>query len=212
MIELWKIHKVEKCVMTFDCGGDSMGNTEFVLYDKNDNTVECPALIAYFEDEVYRNVEFYEASDGHYQGEFGTVTISLEGEDEEDYEFYYDKSSQSEWSETETDKFKVKLSDEQYKFVSEKVLNINGGDGSHTINYKIDCILTDEEEKLGEELSGLLSQNAESFNWGDDKGEYDGWFSFTTDIDGDNTLTWEDDNTLVVSVSASFRVYKEEEN
>lgn len=210
MIELWLDHKVEKCVMTFDCGGDSMNDTDFELYDKDGNTIECQELVDYFEIQVYREVEFYEASNGHYQGEFGTVTITLEGEDEEDYEFYYDKNSKSEWSETFTEETDVELTDEQVKFVSEKVLNINGGQDGSVVNYKIDCILTDEEEKIGEDLMNELQEIAETHEFKNAEGEYDGWFTFTTDIEENNTLKLEG-NTLTISISSTFRVIKQED-
>jgi len=64
-IKLWKELNIDRCEMEFSCGGDSMNETEYTLYDKEDNEVESEELADYFENEVYKNVEFYEVSDGH---------------------------------------------------------------------------------------------------------------------------------------------------
>lgn len=214
MIKMWQDHNVKECIMTFDCGGDSMGETNFVLYDKNDDTVECQELINYFDDQVYKEVEFYVNSDGHYQGEFGTVSITLEEDEDDDDEmvFMYSKSSQSNWSETFTEVVDVELTDEQVKFVSEKVLSIVGGDGSQTINYKIDCILTDEEEQISEDLMNLIDQTANDHTFENEEGEASDWFNFTTNLDDDVNMEINlVGNTLKVQVSRSFDVIKDEE-
>jgi len=72
-IKLWKENNIERCVMEFSCGGDSMNETDFTLYDKSGEEVICDELTDYFEDIVYKEVDFYEVSDGHYMGEFGQV-------------------------------------------------------------------------------------------------------------------------------------------
>ena len=105
-IKLWKELRITNCTMNFYCGGDSMGDTSFVLSDENGD-VDCQALEDFFDDEVYRHVDFYVNSDGHYQGESGQVEIEL-NEDEDG--FYYSKSSTSEWSETETNIIDIELS------------------------------------------------------------------------------------------------------
>ena len=75
----------------------------------------------YFEDEVFRNVEFYENSDGHYLGEFGEVTITL---NENENQFDYSKSSTSEYSEPYTDNVRVKITKDEAKFIKDYV-NLN---------------------------------------------------------------------------------------
>ena len=93
-IELWKKHNIGKCVMTFSCGGDSMNDTSFALYDNEDNEVQVEELTDYFESVIDNKVDFYEISDGHYLGEFGTVEITYdEEEDEEDFLYYKDAKS-----------------------------------------------------------------------------------------------------------------------
>jgi hypothetical protein len=211
MIKLWQDNNVEKCVMNFSCGGDSMNDTEFNLYDKDDNVIQCQELTGYFENQVYNEVNFYEASDGHYQGEYGTVTITLEDDGDGELYFSYDKQSNSEWSEQFTENVDVELTDEEVEFVKTKVLNIVGGDDGGVINYKEDCILTDEEEKVGEEMLGRLSTIADEHEFKNEEGEPEGWWNFRTGESEENNSIRLSGNTLTLSVSRTFLVIKEEE-
>ena len=81
-ITLWKENKIHECIMEFSCGGDSMNDYDFKFYDKKGKEIVCVELKDFFEDEVFRRVEFYVNSDGHYIGEFGQVVITLNDEDE----------------------------------------------------------------------------------------------------------------------------------
>ena len=211
MIKLWQDNNVEKCVMNFSCGGDSMNDTEFNLYDKDDNVIQCQELTGYFENQVYNEVNFYEASDGHYQGEYGTVTITLEDDGDGELYFGYDKQSNSEWSEQFTENVDVELTDEEVEFVKTKVLNIVGGDDGGVINYKEDCILTDEEEKVGEEMLVRLSTIADEHEFENKEGEPEGWWNFRTGESEENNSIRLSGNTLTLSVSRNFLVIKEEE-
>ena len=90
VIQEWKKLNVYKGRFEFSCGGDSMNETELTFYDNDDNPIsKTQVLNDYFEDEIYKKVEFYEASDGHYIGEMGTVYITL-NDDEDDFEWAQD--------------------------------------------------------------------------------------------------------------------------
>ena len=78
IFQLWIEKNIKECIMTFSCGGDSMNDTSFLLYDNEGKNVFEPIITDYLEEDVYHKVEFYEVSDGHYMGESGTVTITLE--------------------------------------------------------------------------------------------------------------------------------------
>src|ERR1700691_5187239 len=93
-IELWNKLKIESCTMKFSCGGDSMNDYSFTFYGGG-KEIESPELKDYFDDAVYKHVEFYVNSDGHYQGEAGTVEITLDDDDD----FSYCKAAQSEYEE-----------------------------------------------------------------------------------------------------------------
>jgi hypothetical protein len=94
------------------------------------------------------------------------------------------------------------------------VLNINGGDGGFNINYKRDLILSDENEKLVEELENKIVNFAEELDIeGEGNGEASDWYSFTTsDEDDDEISTLKvDDEHLLVRVSREFYVYRDSE-
>jgi len=207
IIELWKKLDIQRCEMEFSCGGDSMNETDFTFYDSQDNQVDADELESYFEGEVYNQVEFYEVSDGHYMGEFGQVVITLEDEDDEPF-FQYDKQAQSEWEEREIEVMKYDLTDSEVKFLTEKVDSIVGGEDGQAINYKTDCVLSDEEEELSEKLLQDIADAADEYDFQDADGEPQDWFTFSTDTgDGEIEII---DNKLSVEVQRSFYQLKDE--
>jgi len=207
IIELWKKLDIQRCEMEFSCGGDSMNETDFTFYDSQDKQVDADELESYFEGEVYNQVEFYEVSDGHYMGEFGQVIITLEDEDDEPF-FQYDKQSQSEWEEREIEVMKYDLTDSEVKFLTEKVDSIVGGEDGQAINYKTDCVLSDEEEELSEKLLQDIADAANEYDFQDADGEPQDWFTFSTDTgDGEIEII---DNKLSVEVQRSFYQLKDE--
>ena len=122
-------------------------------------------------------MEFYVNSDGHYQGEFGVVTITL-NEDKDGFD--YSKSSSTEWSESSISEVGIELTENEAQFVSNYVLNINGGNGDCQTNYKKDFILTDEEEETQKELEEKICDFARRYAPDECVGELDDWHNFTT--------------------------------
>lgn len=204
-VKLWKENKINECVMTFSCGGDSMNDYEFKFYTSKNKTIECQELVDYFEDEVFRRVEFYENSDGHYIGEFGEVRITLNDEDEFDYE----KTAKSEWSESMEETIPIGITPEEAKFLKEKVDNLNGGDGEKNINYKIDCIITDEEEEMVDNLLEKIDEACSEHQFADEEGDADDFYRWSTNPNTDN-IEINGDN-LSVTVSRNFTIVKETE-
>ena len=214
MIALWKEKGITECSMEFNCGGDQMNDYTFTFHTK-DGKVECAILESYFEGEVYNHIEFYVNSDGHYMGEAGYVYIELEGEGE-DEDFTYRKDAESEWNETFTDVAYFPLTDDYKKFIENNVQSIVGGEDGEAINYKGDCILTDEEEQIAEKIQSDLHDFAGDLEMSDAEGEPSDWFRFTTnaledDDDDSNGLTITDDG-LMVSVERTYYVYKPSED
>ena len=167
IVKLWKELKIGYSVLTFDCGGDSMGEMDWEIRDEKDKPMEDNSeLIDYFDSEIFKNVEFYEVSDGQYMGEFGSVTITLE-EDEAEEDggvFLYDKEAQSEYEEMFGGTMEVELSDAELTLLNEKVDNINGSEwDGENINYKDDCVITEEEETILNELVKKIKESANDF-------------------------------------------------
>ena len=98
IIKLWKELGVTHIDFEFCCGGDSMNDTTLNIH-KGDEIIENNELETFFDNEVYKRVEFYVNSDGHYQGESGNVLIELNDEGDD---FNFMKSAQSEWCERKT--------------------------------------------------------------------------------------------------------------
>jgi hypothetical protein len=199
-IKLWKENNIERCVMEFSCGGDSMNETELTLYDKSGEEVICNELTDYFEDNVYKEVEFYEVSDGHYMGEFGQVEITLEEDDEDENGgiFVYDKQAKGEWEESFTGELYVEVSEKEREVLN-KLSNFNSSpwDREVNINYKDDCIVLEEEEETLNTLLERIGTLSDDFEI-DGKGEeQDEGRSFECDIEFD-------EGKLLVNVSSRF--------
>jgi len=203
MIDKWKELNIKSCSMEFSCGGDSMNDYSCTFYTNDNKEVDGEELTDYFETEVFNEVEFYEVSDGHYIGESGVVEIKLEEEDDEEPYFSYYKDASSEWSERFFGQMNVPLTDTELSFIKEKVLNMNGGDwGEPNINYKVDCIVTDEEEKMMNDLIQKICDESEDFEIEDATGEPEEGYRWTTNED-ENEIEFEG-NSLKVQVERNY--------
>lgn len=204
-IKLWEELNIDRCVMEFSCGGDSMNDTDITLYDKDNNVVECEELTDYFDSEVYKNVEFYEVSDGHYMGEYGQVEITLEkdSDDPEEWYFGYDKQAQSEWEEAFSDTMYVEISEKENE-VLKKIENVNGSpwDTEINVNYKDDCVITEEESNTLDTLLERIKTLSDELEIEGKGEEQDEGRSFQSDIEME-------EGKLLVEVSGRF-YYTEE--
>ena len=212
IIKIWEEHEIIQVRFEFYCGGDCMGDTMF--YFDTDTDEKLPSKVVselegYFEDEVYRNVEFYEASDGHYMGECGNVYIEL---NEKEDGFYYMKSSESEWNETFSSIIGVPITDDEKTFIEKNVRSIVGGyDDSPMINYSRDLIITDKTEKMVGELLEKIDNHTQEFvpDFEDEigNGELQEWYTYdTSDI---NDIINEK-GELAIPIDNNVCVYREE--
>ena len=204
IIQIWKENNIEKCVMEFSCGGDSMNDTEFTLYDNEGNQVSNDDITEYFEHHIYDYVDFYEVSDGHYMGESGTVTIELDEYDGEP-SFTFSKDAQSEFEETFSGTMEFNLTEVEVKLLVEKISNFNKSewDSQVFINYKDDCVITDEEEVILNDLIKRIEDDSFNFEIEDATGEeVSSERSFDTGEDGEGLNIG--DSVLQVRISSRF--------
>lgn len=213
IIGLWKKLGVEKCVAEFSCGGDSMNDISFTLRNDNNEIIEGEGkdlLINYFDHNIYDEVDFYVNSDGHYMGESGVVEIHLE-EDDEKSVFFYEKSSTAEWYESYSNNISVSVSEKVFRFILDKVSSLDGEKSSNfQINYKVDCIVTDEDELLVKELIDMVSEKGDEWEPETD-GEYSD-NSFNFELQDWNSLSEKEENTLYFNISKGFYEYRESDD
>ena len=213
-MSLWKKAKVSYCEMEFSCGGDSMNDYEFHFYNSKDKEIknnDTDELNNFFEDEVFKRVEFYVNSDGHYIGESGKIIITLNEDDEDEPDFEYDKQAQSEWSETYVEKVTIDLTKEELKVIQEKISSMNGGeDEQNNVNYKIDCIISDEEETIIDNLLTKLSIEAREYEF-DVKEEPNEWYSWTTNVDDEEGIVY-NKKGITFQVTRSFTEFRPSED
>ena len=126
-VKLWEKLGVSNATLTFNCGGDSMGDTDWELFDKDGGVVSSDELVNYFDTVVYDEVDFYVNSDGHYMGEFGTVEVELTDEGE-DSTFMYAKCASSEWEESIDNDIEIELTENEANYIKSFVSDINGGE------------------------------------------------------------------------------------
>ena len=157
-IKLWKKKKISHAEFSFSCGNDSMDDTDLTFY-KEGKEVKSKELSDYFEDAIYDNVEFYDTSDGYYIGESGKVTIEL-NEDEDEFE--YDKSSISLYCEELSNSVNIEITKEQAQFLEEYVSSMSRYYDGGEEDYKKDFILTEEMEKMIDELHKMFFEMIEN--------------------------------------------------
>ena len=211
IIKAWKEKGIEYGEMEFSCGGDSMNDTELKFFDKDGEEIKFE-YEDYFNDDIFRNVDFYENSDGHYIGEFGYVRIELNGEEGEDEDFQYRKNSSSEWSETHSQTEEIDLTVDEADYINNYVHSIFGEGNEVNINYKKDFIQTDEMVKLDEELIHKISSfvmSSEPENFDGDWDEDSAYTRFTTDNGKDSTIQVVD-NKLSIRLTFNCTVVKED--
>jgi hypothetical protein len=208
IIKLWKELEITSIDFKFSCGGDSMNETEIEIYTKN-GVIQNSEIEDYFDNEVYKNVSFYEASDGHYIGESGVVEINLENEDDEDEcSFSYSKSAQAEFSENFTENVDVELTDKEVEFINANIINFNGEETNVNVVYKDDIFLTDEDELLVNDLLKKIDDTISNYTPNDYEGELQDYYTFNTKEDN---LTIED-NLLTFEVNFNAYVYRDSED
>jgi hypothetical protein len=205
-IALWNNKGIVRAEMEFYCGGDEMGDYSFTYYNTDEELVECKELDIYFDEEVFKRVEFYVNSDGHYMGESGNVHITLD-EDNAEINFDYVKSSESEWNESLSNTLSVTLNEEQINYVKEFVSSINGGSDEFTqFNYSKDFIMTDEHERIEKEIGDILDTITSEYE-PDTENEVGDWFNYEN-----QEPMFDTDNTLLIEINNETTIYKVEEN
>jgi len=215
-IQRWKELGITEAVFIFDCGGDSMNSTNIEYHTKTPNeTIDCTDLDEFTDHDIYKEVEFYVNSDGHYIGESGEVIINLEDEDSDEPYFSYSKSSQSEWTERYTEKFEMNLSEDEINLIKKYISNINGGWGDATINYKGDFILSDEDELAIKTLAEKMKDFSYDCQFEAEAGaEEEDSCSFTTNRGESNEAIANEiefvDGGIMVEVTRNFIIFKDE--
>lgn len=151
IIDEWLENKISKAEFEFSCGGDSMNDTQIYLYDKEGKTIKNNNIEYFIDDEIYGRVRFYEASDGHYLGEFGKVIIVL---NENKTDFIFEKISSQEFNEEKSVTILIDLTDLEKSFLSENIKLIIGTSETVIENsltnliWKKDKILTKNDEDI----------------------------------------------------------------
>jgi len=204
IIKSWKENNVDRIEFEFSCGGDCMNDTSILIYDKEDNLISNTELVDYFDDQVYHNVEFYEASDGHYIGESGTVTINLD-----DTTFTYCKVSESEWCETTDEEIIVDLTNEEKEYMNFYVSNFNGSsDEGPFFNYRADFVMTSEKIEIEERIVSKIHSKLDSHESVCEKyGEATDWYTYECNVQNDKGL---ENNQLILDYNHEYYIYKDE--
>jgi hypothetical protein len=197
IIKRWKELNLENAVLEFNCGGDCMGDTTWYLKNKEGVDVNDEEIESWLDNEVYNQVEFYVNSDGHYNGEAGTVTVELEN----DETFTFSKSSQEEWTENVQNDIFIELTNDEIDFINKNVSNINGSNDSDLVfNYKSDFIMTDKLEEVSNGLSKKIDDAVMGYSPNiDDESELQDWYTFTTNGEGEELTIVDNELKIIIN-------------
>lgn len=146
VIELFTSGQVDRILWTYQAGGDSLNEYSTVFFLKG---IQVEPDIFDPADFILDNVDISEASDGHYLGEFGTVTVTFENDD-----LVFDKSFKSEWNEDQYVSISIKLTDKEAE-VARKIgeLSVEVNEVYlDNINFKEDLYVSSEMTSIIKEL------------------------------------------------------------
>lgn len=203
MIKDWKEAGISYAKFIFSCGGDSMNDYHFEYFDADYNSIDSFEHETELEDMVFKQVDFYVNSDGHYMGEDGTVTIEL---NEEQDNFYFNKEAESEYCEHIVSEETVILTDEEVDYVKSHVEDIHGGYDNHTeVNYKINFIKTDELNEIEKSIFEKIDDVAGGCS-PDVDGEVTEYYSFSLTNNGSKEIKI-DGNELTIYVDNEYYTY-----
>lgn len=185
LIKEWLEKGVDRAEFEFSCGGDSMNDTNLVFFDKeNKEVIMSNESKETLDNDIYNNVEFYVNSDGHYQGEHGTVLIEFNAEDNE---FNYIKSATSEWSESFSDTIEIEVTPELHKFCKEYIYEISGEHNYLDIEYAKDFYINSEKLKMLEDIQEIINEAVDDHEPEDkSKGELEDYISTSEFVTIDN--------------------------
>lgn len=192
-IQLWKERNIQRCEMDFNAGGDDMGEYTFTFYGEND-VIEAEDLRDFFDNEVFEKVVFYQDN----EGECGTVTITLDNEDET--LFIYSKTSWTDEQELITEPSDIELTPEEVALLRDKIERFSfTSDESPVYTYYKDCILSEKEMETLKAFEERVSEYAEDYEFATSYESCDdNWWQVG--------LSGRDENILTVNISASFYV------
>jgi len=175
LIKEWIEKNISEAEFQFSCGGDAMGETDLLFYNDKKEVIDMDKSDI-LTDLIYKNVDFYENSDGHYQGEFGTVHITF---NEEEDNFEYNKDSTSEYSNSYTDEVVVSLKEEEWNYLNKYVKDVYGEEKIDTFEYKIDFYKTNLHKKIEESIKECSKNEIfdHEFEQGDQNVEADDYYN-----------------------------------
>lgn len=208
MIKDWKEAGIGYAKFIFSCGGDSMNDYHFEYFTEDHDEIPSFEHETELEDMVFKRVEFYVNSDGHYMGEDGTVTIEL---NEEEDDFIFSKEAESEYCERITSEVTIVLTDEEVDYVNKYVADIIGGeDQNHDVNYKINFIKTHELDEIEKSIFEKIEDVTGSFS-PDVDGEVTDFYSFSLTNEGSEDIKI-DGNELTCYVDNEYYTYITDNN
>jgi len=190
--QLFTHDKVDEIVWEYQAGGDSLNEYTTIFYLKG-KQVEPDIFDP--TDLILDNVDISEASDGHYLGEFGTVTITLENND-----LGFNKVFQSEWNENQDLFISIKLTDEEAE-VAKKITELRIEVGEE----EIDNIEFKEDLYVGPEMTFIINNLVDKIcDIADDKVEHveeemDDYRTMTkiSDVNSDNEMEFRLDYSIL---------------
>ena len=215
-IQIWKENAIINAIITYDCGGDSMGDMTTVFYAENGEITFDGSnnLADYLENLSFEKVEYYVNSDGHYMGENGTVEIFLDEDmDEPDFDFL--KSAEYEYSESEYYEIWVELTDIEKNTLKKYVQSIMAEEDIYQFDYLGDSIISNDELEILNKIAYKIIEKTDLY-WQENEFLFEEcnhsiWATFENffETNLDNELIFEDNNLKIFGRFEGY-VYKDE--
>lgn len=163
-------HNIVRVIADFDMGGDSGEVYDIEAFDINEQLIPLNDYeVGHIRDSIYTNVEFYEISDGHYNGEYGSVTIEYE---KEEGEFLFNKEGKAKYTELERNIIFIKFSEDEINYIKEYLSDFGqSGWNGYIFIYKKDFIFTEKHQEIEYSIRDKIILFLDSYDY---KEEADG--------------------------------------
>jgi hypothetical protein len=150
--DLFINNQVDRIEWIYSAGGDSLNETETVGY-LGDEEVDVKEHESIIDDFALDNTDIADSSDGHYEGESGTVTITYDAQEDV---LVTSKDFESHWNESYEEEDYINITSEEKEILSKiDVFKVEIPKSSY------EEILFKEDTYVSKEMHGLLESITE---------------------------------------------------
>ena len=163
IIKLWKDLGITEASATYNCGGDAFGDADWSLKGKDGEEIENDELVNLLYDEMFVKLTFFEVSDGYYIGEWGSINVALETDDEEGEILSWSKEANYDYSEAKNSIFEIE--GWRYPSIKDLFLTKINNISEYDFYTKGDSSLNDDENETINKFRNYVEEKSNDIDF-----------------------------------------------